>query len=154
MRAVCSCVVVTRWVGAGTARAVSDHSGWKATGSHCPSPPSALLHAGTFLCVGFFTAAVWCVPALRVPLVHSLINHFRQTRKKEPKKISISGSHPALGRGGKRGGIHVYEASAGRGGKCTGVRGQHARGKAHDERTAASFPCDRAQSTSPSARKA
>ena len=25
----------------------------------------------------FFTAAVWCVPALRVPLVHSLINHFR-----------------------------------------------------------------------------
>ena len=30
------------------------------------------------LCVGFFTAAVWCVPVLRVPLVHSLINHFRQ----------------------------------------------------------------------------
>ena len=29
-------------------------------------------------CVGSFTAAVWCVPALRVPLVHSLINHFRQ----------------------------------------------------------------------------
>ena len=28
--------------------------------------------------VGFFTAAVWCVPALRVPLVHSLINHFRK----------------------------------------------------------------------------
>ena len=28
---------------------------------------------GTFLRVGFFTAAVWCVPALRVPLVHSLI---------------------------------------------------------------------------------
>ena len=27
---------------------------------------------------GFFTAAVWCVPALRVPLVDSLINHFRQ----------------------------------------------------------------------------
>ena len=25
------------------------------------------------------TAAVWCVPALRVPLVHSLINHFRQS---------------------------------------------------------------------------
>ena len=24
------------------------------------------------------TAAVWCVPALRVPLVLSLINHFRQ----------------------------------------------------------------------------
>ena len=28
--------------------------------------------------VSVFTAAVWCVPALRVPLVHSLINHFRQ----------------------------------------------------------------------------
>ena len=26
-----------------------------------------------------FTAAVWCVPALRVPLVHSQINHFRQS---------------------------------------------------------------------------
>ena len=25
-------------------------------------------------------AAVWCVPALRVPLVHSLINHFRKAR--------------------------------------------------------------------------
>ena len=24
------------------------------------------------------TGAVWCVPALRVPLVQSLINHFRQ----------------------------------------------------------------------------
>ena len=30
--------------------------------------------------VSVFTAAVWCVPALRVPLVHSLINHFRQNR--------------------------------------------------------------------------
>ncbi len=30
--------------------------------------------------VSVFTAAVWCVPALRVPLVHSLINHFRQKR--------------------------------------------------------------------------
>ena len=29
---------------------------------------------------GFFTAAVWCVPALRVPLVHSLINHFRKKK--------------------------------------------------------------------------
>ena len=38
----------------------------------------ALARPGTFLRVGFFTAAVWCVPALRVPLVHSLINHFRQ----------------------------------------------------------------------------
>ena len=37
--------------------------------------PFALARPGTFLRVGFFTAAVWCVPALRVPLVHSLINH-------------------------------------------------------------------------------
>ena len=35
-------------------------------------------YAGYFFSVGFFTAAVWCVPALRVPLVHSQINHFRQ----------------------------------------------------------------------------
>jgi hypothetical protein len=40
--------------------------------------PFALARPGTSLRVGFFTAAVWCVPALRVPLVHSLINHFRQ----------------------------------------------------------------------------
>ena len=41
--------------------------------------PFARARPGTFLRVGFFTAAVWCVPALlRVPLVHSLINHFRQ----------------------------------------------------------------------------
>ena len=47
-----------------------------------PTPtlsPFALARPGTFLRVGFFTAAVWCVPALRVPLVHSLINHFRQS---------------------------------------------------------------------------
>ena len=43
--------------------------------------PFALARPGTFLRVGFFfTAAVWCVPALRVPLVHSLINHFRQKK--------------------------------------------------------------------------
>ena len=40
--------------------------------------PFALARPGTFLRVGFITAAVWCVPALRVPLVHSLINHFRK----------------------------------------------------------------------------
>ena len=44
------------------------------------SPSFALARPGTFLRVGFFTAAAWCVPALRVPLVHSLINHFRQKR--------------------------------------------------------------------------
>ena len=43
--------------------------------------PFALARPGTFLRVGFFTAAVWCVPALRVPLVHSLINHFRKKNK-------------------------------------------------------------------------
>ena len=42
--------------------------------------PFALARPGTFLRVGFFTAAVWCVPALRVPLVHSLINHFRKKK--------------------------------------------------------------------------
>ena len=42
--------------------------------------PFALARPGIFLRVGFFTAAVWCVPALRVPLVHSLINHFRQKK--------------------------------------------------------------------------
>ena len=49
-----------------------------------PTPtlsPFALARPGTFLRVGFFTAAVWCVPALRVPLVHSLINHFAKTNK-------------------------------------------------------------------------
>ena len=50
--------------------------------------PFALARPGTFLRVGFFTAAVWCVPALRVPLVHSLINHFR---KKKTKSKSV---HP------------------------------------------------------------
>jgi hypothetical protein len=38
------------------------------------SPSFALARPGTFLRVGFFTAALWCVPALRVPLVH-----FQQT---------------------------------------------------------------------------
>ena len=42
--------------------------------------PFALARPGTFLRVGFFTAAVWCVPALRVPLVHSLINACRRPR--------------------------------------------------------------------------
>ena len=43
--------------------------------------PFALARPGTFLRVGSFTAAVWCVPALRVPLVHSLINHFRKKKR-------------------------------------------------------------------------
>ena len=42
--------------------------------------PKALARGYLSLC-RFFTAAVWCVPALRVPfLVHSLINHFRQKK--------------------------------------------------------------------------
>ena len=46
--------------------------------------PFALARPGTSLRVGFFfTAAVWCVPALQVPLVHSLINHFRQNMEYE-----------------------------------------------------------------------
>ena len=51
--------------------------------------PFALARPGTFLRVGFFTAAVWCVPALRVPLVHSLINHFRKKYAKKKKIIYI-----------------------------------------------------------------
>jgi hypothetical protein len=49
-----------------------------------PTPtlsPFALARQGTFLRVGFFTAAVWCVPALRVPLVHSLINSLTSGKK-------------------------------------------------------------------------
>ena len=48
------------------------------------SPQTAHAHPQPFctrvpFSVSVFTAAVWCVPALRVPLVHSLINHFRQS---------------------------------------------------------------------------
>ena len=43
-----------------------------------------------------FTAAVWCVPALRVPLVHSLINHFRQ------RYILVRSHVPFLTTGGDR----------------------------------------------------
>ena len=58
--------------------------------------PFALARPGTFLRVGFFTAAVWCVPALRVPLVHSLINHFRQKSYKR-----LSPKHAATGIAGQ-----------------------------------------------------
>ena len=74
--------------------------------------PFALARPGTFLRVGFFTAAVWCVPALRVPLVHSLINHFRKKRtdffdpcgdskhraKKRNKRTDFSPPHACLSR--------------------------------------------------------
>ena len=53
--------------------------------------PFALARPGTFLRVGFFTAAVWCVPALRVPLVHSLINHFRKKKKANTARCHDNG---------------------------------------------------------------
>ena len=56
--------------------------------------PFALARPGTFLRVGFFTAAVWCVPALRVPLVHSLINHFRKKTKNIKPKSNTKGAPP------------------------------------------------------------
>ena len=43
-----------------------------------PKPTLSPFARGYLSLCRFFTAAVWCVPALRVPLVHSLINHFRQ----------------------------------------------------------------------------
>ena len=54
---------------------------------HCnvivPKPTLSPFARGYLSLCQFFTAAVWCVPALRVPLVHSLINHFRQNAKIE-----------------------------------------------------------------------
>ena len=41
-----------------------------------PTPILSPFARGYLSLCRFFTAAVWCVPALRVPLVHSLINHF------------------------------------------------------------------------------
>ena len=46
-----------------------------------PTPTLSPFARGYLSLCRFFTAAVWCVPALRVPLVHSLINHFRQNRQ-------------------------------------------------------------------------
>ena len=72
-----------------------------------PTPtlsPFALARPGTFLRVGFFTAAVWCVPALRVPLVHSLINHFFA------KKFI---THSTLWRGGSAGALAARVAREG-----------------------------------------
>ena len=43
-----------------------------------PKPTLSPFTRGYLSLCRFFTAAVWCVPALRVPLVHSQINHFRQ----------------------------------------------------------------------------
>ena len=52
-----------------------------------PKPTLSPFARGYLSLCRFFTAAVWCVPALRVPLVHSLINHFRQ--------INVRGRTPA-----------------------------------------------------------
>ena len=52
--------------------------------SDCESLPKPTLSPCTrvpFSVSVFSTAAVWCVPALRVPLVHSLISHFRQKER-------------------------------------------------------------------------
>ena len=58
-----------------TVRSDSHPVGWRALGAvegtnrsirsncHCPSPPQALARGYLYLC-RFFTAAVWCVPAL------------------------------------------------------------------------------------------
>ena len=41
-----------------------------------PKPTLSPFARGYLSLCRFFTAVVWRVPALRVPLVHSLINHF------------------------------------------------------------------------------
>ena len=46
-----------------------------------PKPTLSPFARGHLSLSRFFTAAVWCAPALRVPLVHSLINHFRQNSR-------------------------------------------------------------------------
>ena len=53
---------------------MSSRSDWEPL----PTPTLSPFARGYLSLCRFFTAAVWCVPALRVPLVHSLINHFRQ----------------------------------------------------------------------------
>ena len=50
-----------------------------------PTPTLSPFARGYLSLCRFFTAAVWCVPALRVPLVHSLINHFRQVIPFSPR---------------------------------------------------------------------
>ena len=50
-----------------------------------PKPTLSPFARGYLSLCRFFTATVWCVPALRVPLVHSLINHFRQNRVHQVK---------------------------------------------------------------------
>ena len=53
----------------------------RSDGEPLPTPTLSPFARGYLSLCRFFTAAVWCVPALRVPLAHSLINHFRQKAK-------------------------------------------------------------------------
>ena len=53
-----------------------------------PKPTLSPFTRGYLSLCRFFTAAVWCVPALRAPLVHSLINHFRQKRVARARRAS------------------------------------------------------------------
>ena len=59
-----------------------------------PKPTLSPFARGYLSLCRFFTAAVWCVPALRVPLVHSLINHFRQ---KEEWLCTVTTNAKAVG---------------------------------------------------------
>ena len=63
-----------------------------------PTPTLSPFARGYLSLCRFFTAAVWCVPALRVPLVHSLINHFRQKLGplKELKRRGVSPSNDMI----------------------------------------------------------
>ena len=55
-----------------------------------PKPTLSPFAPGYLSLRRFFTAAMWCVPALRVPLVHSLINHFRQNYDKPPRALQYT----------------------------------------------------------------
>ena len=59
-----------------------------------PTPTLSPFARGYLSLCRFFTAAVWCVPALRVPLVHSLINHFSQKIKSVSKTTKRSPRRP------------------------------------------------------------
>ena len=58
-----------------------------------PTPTLSPFARGYLSLCRFFTAAVWCVPALRVPLVHSLIKYkptFAKTTFAEIKAFAFS----------------------------------------------------------------
>ena len=70
-----------------------------------PKPTLSPFARGYLSLCRFFTAAVWCVPALRVPLVHSLINHFRQKCACVYCAVVHSGPEPRVVRDGL---VHTY----------------------------------------------